>query len=98
LFYEVLGEYRHPNILYQQKQGDTQVTLCRDINKANRTKMTRISFFGMTKCGTQLTIDAKHWNRINLKERPVSVQLDLTYGVEWQLNAPKENSGVGEGH
>jgi hypothetical protein len=40
--------------------------------------------------GTQLTIDAKHWNRINLKERQVSVQLDLTYDVEWQLNAPKK--------
>ncbi|HKP38181.1 MAG TPA: hypothetical protein VJT71_15085 [Pyrinomonadaceae bacterium] len=92
-----LGEYYHANIAYHQKQGDKQLTFWGDIDSANRNKMEKnivLRRDQMVGDGTQLTIDVKHWNRINPKEEPLSVQLDLSYDVEWRLNAPREDVGV----
>ena len=90
---EVTGEPYRANICYDEKRGDKQLRFWGDTDKASRDKMHKNYILrreNMVGDGLQLTLDLKHWNRINSNEEPIIPDLDLTDDVEWKLNAPKE--------
>jgi len=41
--------------------------------------------------GLQLTLDADHWNSVNLGDEPINLPMDLTLDIEWRKNAPNED-------
>ncbi len=56
-----------------------------DIDEANRPQMWKSAVHRreqMVSDGYQLTLDLDHWNRINEKEEPISLPMDLTLDVE----------------
>jgi hypothetical protein len=90
---KVLGESYRANIAYRQQQGDKSITLWGDIDNAPRKNMVKnvaLRREQMVGDALQLTIDARHWNRVNPNEEPIQPELDFTDDVEWRLNAPKE--------
>lgn len=85
-------DYRS-NVYYTERQGNKQLTFWADIDKVNRKKMVKnyvLRRDQMIGDGTQLSIDLLHWSRVNPNEEPIQPELDLTYDVEWRLNAPKK--------
>jgi hypothetical protein len=87
------GEPYRANIYYTQKQGSQQLTFWGDIDKVERPKMHKNYILRreqMVGDGLQMTLDLKHWNRVNPSEEPIVPDLDLTDDIEWKLNAPKE--------
>lgn len=92
---KVLQKDYRSNVYYTERQGSKQLTFWADIEKVNRKKMVKNYILRrdqMIGDGTQLSIDILHWNRINSKEEPIQPELDLTYDVEWRLNAPKKKT------
>jgi hypothetical protein len=48
----------------------------------------------MVSDGLQLTFDMEHWNRINPKEEPIELPMDLTLDIEWRKNAPGDDKAA----
>ncbi len=89
---KVLKKDYRSNVYYTERQGGKQLTFWADIEKVNRKKMVKNYILRrdqMVGDGTQVSIDILHWNRINPTEEPIQLELNLTYDVEWRLNAPK---------
>lgn len=90
---EETGEPYRANVAYTQGQGAKQLTFWGDIDKVGRKKMHNNYILRreqMVGDGLQLTLDLKHWNRINPHEEAIQAELDFTDDVQWRLNAPKD--------
>ncbi|HEV2860371.1 MAG TPA: hypothetical protein VGX48_05135 [Pyrinomonadaceae bacterium] len=90
---EVTGDPYRANICYDEKSGGKQQRFWADTDKASRDKMHKNYILrreNMVGDGLQLTLDLKHWCRINPDEEPIVPDLDLTDDVLWKMNAPKE--------
>lgn len=91
---EVTGKPYRANLAVTTWQGNAQMTLWTDIDVAPRPIAHR-SFQQrreqMIGDAVQLTFDVMHWNRINEKDNPIEMPLDLTDDVEWRINAPDDN-------
>jgi hypothetical protein len=75
------------------KQGETQLHLFIDIDEAPRSQILKSLISRreqMVGDGLQLTFDMEHWNRVNSKEAPIEIPMDLTPDIEWRKNAPPE--------
>lgn len=79
---------------FAQRQGDVQLTLWVDIDKAPRKPMLRSLLQRreqMVGDGVQLSLDRDHWNRIHSKEEPIQIDFDFNDDIEWRRNAPKDD-------
>ena len=45
--------------------------------------------------GLQLTLDMDHWNRVNPKEEPIELPMDLSPDIEWRKNVSGEDEKAG---
>jgi len=89
--------YRANHAFKVSKAGE-QMTLWIDIDEAPRKPMLKSAVNRreqMVGDALQLTLDLEHWNRVNPKEEPIVLPLDLTDDVKWRLNAPDENEKAG---
>jgi hypothetical protein len=79
---------------FTHRQGDAQLTLWVDIDKAPRKPMLRSLLQRreqMVGDGVQLSLDKDHWNRIHPQEEPIQVDFDFNDDIEWRRNAPKDD-------
>jgi hypothetical protein len=88
------GRPYRANVAYSVMQGTQQITFWVDTDEATRPQVVRAS----QKERDQLvgeayrwTMTLEHWNRINPKEEPVQMELDLGPDVEWMRNAPNDD-------
>ena len=91
---KTLLPYRANHMVVQQ-QGEDQLHLWVDIDKANRKQMYQslgMRREQMVSDGVQLTLDQDHWNRVNSNEEPINLPMDLTPDIEWIKNA-KQKTG-----
>jgi hypothetical protein len=91
---EETGEPYRANISYNQMVGDRQQTFWGDIDQVSRRKMHNNYILRreqMVGDGLQMTLDLRHWNRVNSNDEPIHPELDFTDDVQWRLNAPKGN-------
>jgi hypothetical protein len=75
------------------RHGESQLHLFIDIDEAPRHQMLKSLISRreqMVGDGLQLTLDKEHWNRINLKQDPIDIPMDLTLDIEWRRHAPKD--------
>lgn len=79
--------------IYPGKVGE-QYTLWTDIDKAPR-PVAQKAFVQrreqMVGDAVHIADDVDHWNRVNPKEKPIQVELDLQPDVDWRRNAPEED-------
>jgi hypothetical protein len=76
------------------RQGNQQLTLWIDIDRAPRHKMVKSLMQRreqMIGDGLQLTFDFDHWNSVNPNEEPIKIPMDFTDDILWRKNAPKED-------
>ena len=91
---EEMRESYRANIAYKQQIGKKEITFWGDIDNSPRINMVKnvvLRREQMVGDALQLTIDVRHWNRINPNEEPVQIELDFNDDVEWRLNAPKSD-------
>lgn len=65
-----------------------------DIDEATRPQMLKSLVNRreqMVRDGVQLTFDMEHWNRINSKEEPIDLPMDLGPDIEWVKNSGDED-------
>lgn len=91
---DVTGRPYRVNLAVTTWSGAEQQTLWTDIDEAPR-HIAHKSFQQrreqMIGDGLQLTFDAMHWNRVNAKEEPIDMLMDLSDDVQWRMNGPGEN-------
>ena len=91
----VTGHSYRANLAATTWSGGKQLTLWADIDQAPR-KFARKSFVQrreqMVGDAVQLTLDLRHWNRVNQNEEPIDMPMDFTEDVEWRLNAPEDEA------
>lgn len=76
------------------RQGATQLHLWIDIDEAPRGPMLKSLINRrdqMIGDGLQVTLDADHWNAVNLAAEPIQIPMDFTLDIEWRKNAPDED-------
>jgi hypothetical protein len=76
------------------KHGETQLHLFLDIDEAPRHQILKSLVSRreqMVGDGLQLTFDMEHWNRVNPKEEPIAIPMDLAPDIEWRKNAPDDD-------
>jgi hypothetical protein len=70
--------------VYRQRQGDRQLFLWVDIDKAPRTKMDKslqMRRAQMIGDAVAITDDAEHWSRMHPHEKPIQIVLDFSDDV-----------------
>ncbi len=78
--------------------GKGQATFWVDIDEAPRNHMHKSLVQRreqMVGDGLQLSLDQDHWNRVNPKDEPIELPLDLTPDVEWRKNVSNEDEQTG---
>jgi hypothetical protein len=86
------------NLCYAVPQGTNQLTLWVDTDEATRLQMQKAATKHrdqMVGEAYRLVLTVEHWNRINPREEPIQVPLDLQPDVEWMRNAPGEDEKTG---
>jgi hypothetical protein len=79
---------------FPEAQGEAQLVLWVDIDKAARKPMVKSvnqRREQMVGDAVQLTFDIDHWNGIHPSEEPITVPLDFAPDVEWRKNSPIED-------
>ena len=87
------GKPYRANHALQTNHGQTQLTLWVDIDEAPRKQIYKSLIMRreqMVGDGLQLTLDADHWNNVNLDKEPINIPMDFTDDIEWRKNAPDE--------
>lgn len=72
------------NQSFTQEQGSKQQVFWVDIDQAHRSQMHRSVVLRrnqMVADGYSLSADVDHWNRINPKEQPIQLELDLSADI-----------------
>jgi len=98
---EVTGQpYRANHAMVVHHRDGAQLSFWIDIDDAATTRGKISLSLGqrreqMVGDAVQLTLDANHWNRSHPTEKAIKPEMDFTDDVEWRLNAPAEQSGVG---
>ena len=88
------GRPYRANHAYPTKRDGEQTHLWIDIDQAPRDKMYRslqTRREQMVGDAVQLDLDAEHWNRINLDDEPIIMQMDFTLDVAWRKHAPGQD-------
>ena len=78
--------------------GQTSMFVYVDISDAKRNVMLKSAVIRreqMIGDGLQLTLDLDHWNRINPKDEPIELPMDLGPDIEWRKNTPDDDEEVG---
>ena len=89
------GQPYRVNHAYTTKQGSDQITFWIDIDEAPRGPMHKCLVQRreqMVGDALQLTLDADHWNSINLHEEPIQMPLDFAPDVDWRKHGPDEEA------
>lgn len=91
---EITGRPYRANLAVREWSGKDQLTLWTDIDDAPR-HVAHKNFIQrreqMVGDAVSISFDVEHWNRVNPKEEPIQIPLDLTLDVDWRRNAPGED-------